>query len=229
MSWRWTEWIAVILSGSTLILTLLFLPETFSPILLSWRAKFLRDLTGNDRFKAELELTPSLEKRLKVAFTRAFHMITREPIVLLLGSWLVGEYLVVFALLQGFAYIFGDTYGFSQGFTATAFAALALGCALWTLGVPIYYRLYKRKISALHHALTGERRNSWITMAGAPGKDLPDPEYRLWSALLAAPAFPISLFWLAWTNYASISYWSSLGVSNSGSFLFPYLAVSGAV
>ena len=53
---RWADWIAVILSGSTLILTLLFLPETFSPILLSWRATHLRHLTKCNRFKAEIEI-----------------------------------------------------------------------------------------------------------------------------------------------------------------------------
>lgn len=57
----------------------------------------------------------------------------------------------------------------------------------------------------------GTRRHSLMIRASSPGSDLPQPEYRLWSALLAAPAFPISLFWLGWTNYSSISYWSDLG------------------
>ncbi|KAH9825717.1 putative efflux pump kojT [Teratosphaeria destructans] len=56
-----------------------------------------------------------------------------------------------------------------------------------------------------------ERRGSLMHQANAPGTDLPDPEYRLWSALLAAPAFPIALFRLGWTNDDSISPWSSLG------------------
>nr|POE46902.1 putative efflux pump kojt [Quercus suber] len=231
VDWRWTEWIAVLLSGSTLFLTLFFLPETFSPILLSWRAKHLRDLTGSNRFKAELELKDSLLKRLQTAFLRAFHMITREPTVMLLGGWLVGEYLVVFGFLQGFTYIFGDTYNFSRGYIGTSFAALGLGCTLWTCGIPVYYYLYKRKVGRLHLSISGERNVSLVTKAALPGQDLPDPEYRLWTAVLAAPAFPISLFWLGWTNYASVSYWSSegavvlLGFSWAGIYVTVALAV----
>nr|POE51984.1 putative efflux pump kojt [Quercus suber] len=122
-------------------------------------------------------------------------MITQEPTVMLLGGWLVGEYLVVFGFLQGFNYIFGETYDFSRGFIGTSFASLGLGCTLWTCGIPIYYYLYKRKVSRLHQAMSGENDSSLVTKAASPGKDLPDPEYRLWSAVLAAPAFPISLFW----------------------------------
>ncbi|EME39391.1 hypothetical protein DOTSEDRAFT_91758 [Dothistroma septosporum NZE10] len=211
VDWRWADWIAVILSGSTLVLTLLFLPETFSPILLSWRAKHLREVTGNQRFRAELESQHTVLKRFKVALLRALHMVTREPIVVLLGAWLVLEYIVVFGLLQGMSYILGDTYGFSRGLIGTSFAAIGVGCALWSAFVPWYYHLYKRKVGRLHEGLVGRQSNNLVRKANIPGSDLPDPEYRLWSALLAAPAFPIALFWLGWTNYTSISPWSSLG------------------
>lgn len=209
--WRWAEWIPVILSGSTLILTLLFLPETFSPILLSWRAKHLRDITGENRFKAELDLQDTFQKRLRTAFTRALHMITREPVVVLLGSWLVLEYIVIFGLLQGMTYVFGHTYNFDRGLIGTCFIAIIVGVALWTSMVPIYYVYYKRKVRRLHEAITGNANEDLVRAANLPGQDLPDPEYRLWSALFAAPAFPIALFWLGWTNYSWISPWSSLG------------------
>lgn len=212
VSWRWADWIPVILSGSTLILTLLFLPETFSPILLTWRAKHLRDITGNKKFQSEMDLQKTILHRLKIALLRAFHMITKEPIVLLLGGWLVLEYIVVFGLLEGMSYIFGDTYGFNQGLVGTSFVAIGIGAALWIVPcVPVYYHLYKKKVANLHEGITGKRRGSLVRAANLPGQDLPDPEYRLWHALLAAPAFPICLFWLGWTNYASISPWSNYG------------------
>ena len=74
-----------------MILTLLFLPETFSPILLSWRAKHLRDLTACSRFKSELDLQKTFRNRLQTALLRAFRMLTREPIVVLLGGPVVVE------------------------------------------------------------------------------------------------------------------------------------------
>lgn len=228
VQWRWTEWIAVVLSGSTLILTLFFLPETFSPVLLSWRAKHLRDATGSNRFKAELELQRSFGQRLKTALARALHMITREPIVVLLGGWLVLEYVVVFGFLHGFKYIFQDTYNFSSGLSYTVFVALGTGCTLWTCLVPYYYILYKRKVGRLHKQVTGEQSLEKIRSANLPGTDLPEPEYRMWMALFAAPAFPICLFWLGWTNYNFISPWSGiaavllLGFSWAGIYVTVY-------
>lgn len=139
-------------------------------------------------------------------------MITREPVVVLLGSWLVVVYIVIFGFLQGFTSIFGDTYNFSTGLVGTSFVAIGAGAALWTALIPFYYRAFKRKIGNLHERATNQpRRRSLIHEASMPGTDLPEPEYRLWQALLAAPAFPISLFWLGWTNYATISPWSNLG------------------
>lgn len=227
--WRWTEWIAVLLSGSTLILTLLFLPETFSPILLSWRAKHLRDLTGCPRFQSELDLQKTFSARLKVALLRALHMITREPIVVLLGGWLVLEYIIVFGFLQGFKYIFTQTYGISKGLTGTIFVAIGTGTTLWTLAIPYYYHLYKRKVQRLHTQVTGaSSADDVIKAANIPGTDLPQPEYRLWQAILAGPALPISLWWLGWTNYSSISPWSDicalvlLGFSWAGIYVTVY-------
>lgn len=169
-------------------------------------------MTGQDKHKSELDLSTSISRRFKTALLRALHMLTREPIVLLLGGWLVIEYIVVFGFLQGFNTIFGDTYNFSRGLIGTSFVAIGVGTILWTLGIPFYYHFYKRRVAALHaHQPTPQTQRKSMKAASTPGASLPDPEYRLWSALLAAPAFPISLFWLGWTNYTSISPWCDLG------------------
>ncbi|KJX95151.1 MFS general substrate transporter like protein [Zymoseptoria brevis] len=209
--WRLAEWVAVIVSGLSFITTSLFLPETFEPIILSWRARHLRKLTGCERFQAEIEIDASIGGRLKTAILRAVHMLTREPIVILLGSWLALSYLVIYCFLQGFTFIFGKTYGFSRGLIGTSFIAIAVGALLWYATMPYYYRLYKSKVGKIHEGISGSKDKATFLAANSPGVDLPDPEYRLWLALLAAPAFPISLFWLGWTSYASISPWSNLG------------------
>lgn len=137
---------------------------------------------------------------------RALHMITKEPIVVLLGGWLVVEYIVVFSLLHGFSYMFEDTYDFSTGMSEMPFLAIGAGCSFFVgVCVPVYYGLYKKKAMTLHRKISGEGRTDLITSANIPGTDLPAPEYRLWMALLAGPALPISLFWLGWTNYSTIS------------------------
>lgn len=158
---------------------------------------------------AELDRQDSVFKRLKTALLRSFHMLTREPIVPLLGFWLVLVYIVVYGFLQGYSFIFGDTYGFERGLIGTSFAAIVAGVSIWTCSVPVYFYLYKRKILRLERQNGDEGKD--YTGHNIPGRDLPAPEYRLWLAVPVAILLPISLFWLGWTNYSSISPWSDLG------------------
>ena len=107
-------------------------------------------------------------------------MTTREPIVMLLGLWLVIVYIVVFGFLQGFEFIFKDTYGFSRGLVGTSFLAIGLGIALFTFLTWPFARFHLREATR------------WEQKYGQAA-ELP-PEYRLWPAFLVAPAFPIAMF-----------------------------------
>ena len=84
LSWRWSDYISLIISGAVVLITILFLPETFAPILLKWKAEHLRRITGKPHI-SKLEQQRTFLSRLRAAFLRATHMFTREPIVILLG------------------------------------------------------------------------------------------------------------------------------------------------
>ncbi|ESZ98961.1 hypothetical protein SBOR_0619 [Sclerotinia borealis F-4128] len=200
VSWRWCEWITLILSGCILISITLFQPETFAPILLKWKAAHLRRITGDDRYVAEVEIRadPFLT-RLLHALYRPFILVTREPIVMLFALYLTVVYIILFTFLDGYTYIFGETYGFSEGLTGLAFVGIAIGLCFATLLVPLIHHWAKKDLAAAR-ALHG------------PEARLP-PEKRLWFAMFGAPLVPISLFWMGWTNYASISPWSGLVAS----------------
>lgn len=200
VSWRWTEWITLIISGLILVLIVLFQPETFAPVLLTWKAQHMRKATGDERFVAPAEIrADTFWKRLVQAVSRPFVLTAREPIVLLFALYLTVIYIIVFTFLDGYTYIYGDTYGFSEGITGLAFLGIAFGLCGASLLVPLIHRWAKRDLKDAQ-----ER-------SGLDAK-LP-PEKRLWFAMFGAPAVPISLFWMAWTNYSSISYWSDLVAS----------------
>lgn len=208
ITWRMDDWVALIISGATLFLSVFLMPETFSPVLLSWKAKHLRETTGNPNYVSYQDLQPSLGARLKTALLRAWHMLVKEPIVVLMGLWLIAVYIVVYGFLQGFSFIFGDTYDLATGLKGTCFLAIVVGFVLWLCLVPIYYRLYKKEVLRLEH----ENGDDYIPdLKHVPGYDIPEPEYRIWPAVIVAPAFPICLFWLGYTNRPDISIWSSLG------------------
>ncbi|KAF4630804.1 hypothetical protein G7Y89_g7333 [Cudoniella acicularis] len=197
VSWRWTEWITLIISGAILVLIVIFQPETFAPILLKWKAEHFREITGDDRYVAEVEIRADpFWKRLLHALYPPFILTAQEPIVILFALYLTVVYIILFTFLDGYTYIFSDTYGFSEGITGLAFIGIAVGLCCTSLLVPVIYMWAKRDLKIARKKY-GE------------GARLP-PEQRLWFAMFGAPAVPASLFWMGWTNYSSISYWSNL-------------------
>jgi DHA1 family multidrug resistance protein-like MFS transporter len=192
LSWRSTEWFTLIISGFTFLVALLFLPETYLPVLLDWKAKHLRQVTGDKRYISDHQMKASFFKRMKQVLPLPIKFFATEPVIAVLGSYLVLLYSLLFSFLSGFTFIFKDTYNLSDGLTGTCFASIALGATAFTLLAPGFYSLARRK--------TEQQR-------GSPIK----PEFRLWPAILTAPLLPIALFWLGWTNYASIPIWSGLG------------------
>lgn len=181
VSWRWTEWITLILSGAILISIVLFQPETFAPILLKWKAENLRKVKGDKRFVAEAEIRADpFAKRLIHALYRPLTLFFREPIVVLFSLYLTVVYIILFTFLDEYTYIFGDTYGFSEGITGLAFIGIAVGLCFASLWIPLIYKWAKRDLKIIQ-----EEKGLNATLP---------PEKRLWFAMFGAPAIPISLF-----------------------------------
>lgn len=201
LSWRWCEWLMVILGGIVLALIVLGQPETYAPLLLSWKAEHFRKITGDDRFRSPLEVRKtSLWTRLKIALWRPFVMIWTEPIILLMALYLTIIYIVLFTFFVGFEFIFTDVYNISQGITNIIWLAAFVG--FWPLGITLVI-VYKWTIKDVNKQKAQGHTNP-----------APIPETRLWFAMLGgAIAVPVSLFWMGWTDYASISIWSPIFAS----------------
>ncbi|KAG8624043.1 hypothetical protein KVT40_009019 [Elsinoe batatas] len=196
--WRWVEWITLIMSGLVLTLVILFAPETFSPILLKWKASHLRDITGDDRYRAEVEVRQEhFLTRLRRALYRPFLLTATEPIILLIALYLTVIYIVLFTFLDGFTYIFQDIHGTSQGVTGLCFLGIVVGLFGATALVPLIGHQAKVNLRAVQEQ---------------GGTHLP-PEFRLRFAMYGSPAIPISIFWMGWTSDENISIWSPLAAS----------------
>ena len=191
MGWRWTDWITLIISGAAFLIALLFLPETYFPLLLDWKAKELRLATGEERYTSEHAEKASFFGQLKQTLPLPAKFFRTEPVITVLGLYLVFLYTLLFTSLSGFDYIFKNTYQLSPGLTGSCFASIAAGATAFTLCAPGLYSW------ARHHT---------EHIRGAPIQ----PEFRLWPAIVTSPFLPISLFWLGWSNYPTISIWSGL-------------------
>lgn len=200
-SWRWTERADLCAASIVLVLILLTQRETFVPVLLRWKAKQLRSITGDGRFLTEASLTPpSFWTRLKRMVCRPFQVTATEPILILLTLWLTLVWVIMFTFLSGYKYIFGrkgHIYETSEAITGLCFAGVAAGLLLSSATVPfIALKLRRDQHKARHH-----------------GHDGFPPESRLWYGLVSAPAVPAALFWMAWTDSRSISIWVPLAAS----------------
>lgn len=55
-----------------------------------------------------------------------------------------------------------------------------------------------------------------------------EPEERLWFAMMGAPCMTIAIFWMAWSSWRSVSYWSPViatvffGFGTLGVFISSY-------
>ena len=89
ISWRWTEWVTLIWSGLILSMMLFFMPETYTPTLMKWKAAHLRKITGDDRYVSQLEVqdTKFIDRMLHNLY-RPFMLFAFEPIVALFSAYL---------------------------------------------------------------------------------------------------------------------------------------------
>ncbi|KAL1857311.1 hypothetical protein Plec18167_004785 [Paecilomyces lecythidis] len=199
ISWRWTEWVALIMSGLLLASLVLFQPETYEPILLRWKAHHLRKMTGDHRYVAPSEVDGhTFRKRMATALSRPFAMLIQEPVIMLWTAYLTVIYIMLFGFLDGYSFVFGDTYRLSPGLTGLIFVGMAIGLVLASLSLtPLVLNWAKRDITRMQESIPDQ-----------PPR-LPS-EFFLWYSMIGAPAIPISLFWMGWTAFPSISIWSPI-------------------
>lgn len=101
LSWRWSEWIMLITDGFVIFLVVAFMEETLAPRLLTYKARYFRKLTGDERFRAEHESKgESFGTVLKGSLMRPF-ILSIEPIVALFTLYLTVIYIVLFTFLDG--------------------------------------------------------------------------------------------------------------------------------
>ncbi|KAL8701427.1 MAG: hypothetical protein Q9201_004911 [Fulgogasparrea decipioides] len=197
IGFAWADWISLIIVGAALLFVLLAQPETYSPVLLEWRAKHLRDLTGDKRYQATHASASSLGTRLLTNVYRPFTMIWTEPIILVFSFYLVLLYFVLFTFLNGYPFIFTRVYGITTSMTFIIWTAMMPSIFVAMALIPYVYSLTKKATAK----------------AAAAGQPL-QPEVSLyWAMAGASILMPVSLFWMAWTCYNDISIWSPIVAS----------------
>lgn len=193
----------LIVSGTLLASLFLFQPETYEPVLLRWKANHLRRMTNDNRFKAAVELDDhaTFRRRMWTALKRPFVMFIQEPTIVLWTGYLTVIYIMLFGFLDGYTFVFQDTYSLSSGITGLIFVGIGVGLVIAsTILTPLLFKWARDEIRKLQ----SQNPESAQPLARLP------PEFFLWYAMLGAPAIPISCFWMGWTAYPHVSIWSPI-------------------
>ncbi|KAF1988013.1 MFS general substrate transporter [Aulographum hederae CBS 113979] len=178
--WAWTIWPLLWLSAFTFFLLFFSLPETYTPNILCRKARRIRRITGDDKFKSESENDMAESKIKDVIFEaliRPFQLCFGEVVVLVMN--------IFHSSFEGFPIVFGEIHGFNAGEVGLSFLGLLVSAN--GLVLPGYF-IWKWKVQTKHF-----------------DKDFNIvPEMQIPPAFLGALCLPVSLFWFGWTSTASI-------------------------
>ncbi|CZS94866.1 probable benomyl/methotrexate resistance protein [Rhynchosporium agropyri] len=191
IDWRWTFYVLLIWSGANLGMIMLFVPETYHPILLRNKARKLRQETGDEKWKSSMERNnKSIPKTIALSLQRPFQLLFLEPMVLnlcLFSAILLG---ILYLFFGAFPLVFTGNHGFSLSQVGLSFLGIFVGMVLAATTDPIWHKNYARLIRQREER-TGEVGGS-------------EPEYRLPPSICGAVLVPSGLFMFAWTTYSSV-------------------------
>ncbi|SMY20109.1 unnamed protein product [Zymoseptoria tritici ST99CH_1A5] len=192
VGWRWIMGVITIFTGVLWIALLIFLPETYAPVILRKRAEALSKKTGMVyKSRAQVEQgDTSIGELFKTSLSRPWVLLFKEPIVLLLSIYMSIIYGTLYGLFGAFPIVFQQVRGWSTGIGGLAFLGVMVG-----MFAAIAYNAWDNK----RYVKINDESDGF-----AP------PEARMPPAIVGAIAIPIGLIWFAWTNYPSIHWFACI-------------------
>ncbi|KLT44968.1 MFS general substrate transporter [Cutaneotrichosporon oleaginosum] len=190
MKAKW-QWVAAVIALFSAVLTFagwLWLPETYSPVLLRARARKLNAATGKVYLCEQDVRKPLKTKQLFFNQLRVpYILFFTEPIVLFASLYMAVIFAILYMQFTAFPIVFQGYRNWSPGIAALAFVGVTVG-AFCALAYIIFYEnpRYARGLASMGY--------------------LP-PEARLPSTILGASLLPVGLFIFAWTCVPTTIHW----------------------
>lgn len=182
IGWRWIEGIQGLSNIPLLVIIIFGLRETRGGVTLHKRAKALRQETGDERYKAEMDLeAKDIKEMLHNSSVKAVKMLATEPVVFAFGLWIAFAWFVTFLFLSVIPITFEDKRGWNEGVAGLPYISLCIGVTI-AFGLNfINIRKYQSIMAANDRHIV--------------------PESRLYGAMWGAVALPIGLFIYSFTQY----------------------------
>ncbi|KAJ5697948.1 hypothetical protein N7488_011632 [Penicillium malachiteum] len=182
-SWRWTQWVAIMLALATYI-PIFFTKETYKGVILRRRARRLglSDATSSQKSSFKRKLRHFFVTLIK----RPLHMLFTEPIVTLVSSYNGIIYGLIYAYVFSLPWTFEKYYSFSSTGQSIAYIGVSLGSFVACIPFSfIDYFYYQKRLRAWNSTHDRSQRFK--------------PEHRILSAMIAGPFLPLFLLVGGWT------------------------------
>ncbi|PYH34005.1 MFS transporter [Aspergillus neoniger CBS 115656] len=140
LGWRWTNWIVLIIGGAVLVL-MVFIKETYAPVILRRRAKRRRTETQNHKLWTRYDDTQELMPLLKANLGRPFLMLLTEPICIFWDAYVALVYGVLYLCFVAYPIAFQQERGWSPGIGGLSFIGIGVGVLLAIACEPIFRRV----------------------------------------------------------------------------------------
>ncbi|KAI9871692.1 MAG: hypothetical protein M1830_002595 [Pleopsidium flavum] len=188
LGWRWTEWLVAIMGFFAFGIDLLFLEETYPPVILIQKASELRRRTKNWGIHAKQEeIEVDFRELMTKNFSRPLRILVTEPIVLLLSIYMMFIYGLLYLFLTAYPIVFQRIHGFGSGVGGLPFFGMIIGMLLAGLLIILQQPSYNRKLAA--------------------NNNIPIPEWRLPPVIMGGVSFACGIFWFGWSGYRADIHW----------------------
>ena len=177
LGWRFSSWELMIIAGPAYLAMLTLMPESSGPTILYYKAKRLREETGNENLMSDSERK---QKNLKIssllfdALIKPWEINALDPAILFTTVYMGLAYGIYYSFFESLPLVYPVMYGFTSQSTGLIFlcVAPAAGLAFTIHVIYLKYRVFPRLLNGTF----GELENHLI-----PG-------------MVASPFIPIGLF-----------------------------------
>lgn len=195
LGWRWTQYLAAIMSFSALALDLFFLEETYPPAILVSKAAKIRKISKNWGIHArQEEIEVDIGELVNKNLSRPLRLLFKEPIVLFLSIYSAFIYGLLYVFLTAYRIAFQQIRHYNRGVGSLPMLAMIVdelfACAYLIWQQPKYMEKLKKN------------------------NDVNVPEWRLPPMVLGGVLYSVGLFWFGWTAYHADIHWSGALYSN---------------
>jgi len=187
LGWRFSSWELLIIAGPIYLALLLLLPESSGPTILYYKAKRMREETGNPELMSESERK---QRNIKVssllfdALVKPWEINALDPAILFTTVYMGLCYGIYYSFFESLPLVYPVYYGFNAESTSLIFLGILPAC-LVAFTVHVLYLKF-RVFPRLMNGTFGELENHLL-----PG-------------MVASPFIAAGLFIFAWTSRPSV-------------------------